>query len=220
MKLIEIRLFGILIEYWALGISILAILITLLKDFFIPFFHKPKIVFKYKEDEPFRRDNVRVINVPGRLSSYLRFSVRNAGNRPALNCRCQILEVEKDSAKFGDYQGFPLKWAGRPEPILDQSKAERLTIGIGETEFIDLAKTDNTDPYIHLQKYHSIDIGISDIIPPGEYIIKLIFSGDNFKSRKIKFRISKENNNNSNNIKLAKEKRWPKLFPRMRKIKK
>ena len=45
-------------------------------------------------------------------------------------------------------------------------------------------------------------IGIPNTIKPGEYCITVLFSGDNFKSKKIKFHIKKPNNNSQNEVKM------------------
>lgn len=203
MILIEIRFLGIQAEIWALIISFIALTFTLMKDFILPWFLKPKIKFEYKEQTPYRRENIIINRDLKNIGCFLRFSITNTGNRPALNCRCQVLKVEKDFKRYGDYQGFPLRWASRPESIIDSTQGERLNIAVGETEFIDLAVSSNNNNYINLQKYHNIDIGIKEIIEPGEYLMTLIFSGDNFKPYNVKFQISKENNNNPNDITLS-----------------
>lgn len=196
----EIIFFGLRIEIWALIISLIAIIFTLMKDFILPWFFKPKLKFEYQEEIPYRREDVIINRNADLKGSFLRFSVENIGRRPALNCRCQVLRIEKDSEIFGDYQGFPLRWASRPESIINQASGERLNIAIGETEFIDLAVTSNNNNFIHLQKYHDVDIGIKEVIEPGEYDIFLIFSGDNFKPYTLKFHVKKEDSNNPKKI--------------------
>lgn len=124
---------------------------------------------------------------------FLRISAKNTGRRSALNCRCQILEVKTSSGKILDYAGFTLRWACRPESILDPTNGERLNIGVGETEFIDFAMSKSDDVKIILLKYHGEYVGLKDTIEPGEYIITLIFSGDNFKPYIRSFRLTKEN---------------------------
>lgn len=198
METSPITFLGVKIEIWALIMSVIAIIFTLFKDFILPLFQKPKIEIKYIEDRPFRRDNVNINRIPGLLGCFFRFSVKNIGNRIAENCRSQILTVTQDNINIGDYQGFPLRWASRPEGVINPAGAERLNISIGETEFIDLVVTMNNNPNIHLQKYHNVDIGINDQIAPGEYLITLIFSGDNFKPYIPIFRIIKPNTNNPN----------------------
>ncbi len=197
----ETILFGLSIELWALILSVTAIIITLLKDFIIPLFFKPTLEFKYEEKAPFRRENVSINRTPT-TGTFLRFSAKNIGRKPALNCRCQILEVKKGQTKYGDYQGFPLRWASRPESIINQTSGERLNIAIGETEFIDLAVTTNQNNLIRLQKYHPVDIGIKEVIEQGKYNILLIFSGDNFKPYKLLFEINRKNSNNPADVTL------------------
>ena len=105
-------------------ISIFAVIMTLLKEFIIPVFLKPKIVFQYKEDMPFRIENAYIPN--GQDANikvcFIRFSVCNNGRRPATNCRAQIYAVYCGSKIHDNYQGFPLRWANRPI-ITDYTKA-------------------------------------------------------------------------------------------------
>jgi len=69
----------------AIAISIIALIFSLLKDFIIPCFQKPKLKFKFENDIPFRR-----FTTSHTRSCFLRIRVRNVGKTPALNCRCQI----------------------------------------------------------------------------------------------------------------------------------
>lgn len=128
-----LSIFGMQIEIWALIISLFAIIFTLLKDFILPWWFKPRMKFFYEEKPPYRRENVMINKDPNLKGTFLRFSVKNTGRSPALNCRCQLLKVEKENKLYGDYQGFPLRWASRPESIINQASGERLNIGIGET---------------------------------------------------------------------------------------
>ena len=202
------------IEIWvSLTVSVLAIMITCLKDFILPWFYKPKFEFKYEEKPPFRRPNEKIGEViinrtQNLIGTFLRFSAKNIGRVTALNCRCQILTVLKDGRKYGDYQGFPLKWASRPESVINQASGERLNIARGESEFIDIAVATNNNSLIHLQKYHSIPIGIEEVIKAGEYYILLIFSGDNFKPYKLKFHINREDSRDPNKVFLKLIKYW------------
>ncbi len=206
----KILIVGIQIEIWAIIISFVAILIALLKDFILPFWKKPKLEFEYKEKVPFRKENIAignlklksasVVNEIKPLGTFLRMKVKNNGKNPAINCRCQIFNIVKESEVLNDYEGFPLKWASRPELILDQRNAERLSIGIGEQEFIDVAVAVNTDKKIHFEKYHSIPIGIPETLLPGKYELNLLFSGDNFRPYQISFKLQKKDNYNINEI--------------------
>lgn len=190
----------------ALFFSLAAIIIALLKEFILPWFYKPKLEFKYEESPPYRRANVQQIsrlpNQQTTYGTYLRFSAKNYGSRPAINCRCQVSRIEKDTKPFGDYEGYPLRWANRPESIISQASGERLNLGIKEKEFLDLACTMNSNKYIILQKYHDVPIGISDTIDPGTYDIYLVFSGDNFQPYFLHFKIWKEDSNDPNTVTL------------------
>lgn len=198
----SMTLFGIRVEILALIISVIAIIFTFLKDFFLPLIYKPKLEFKYEENPPTRRKNVNINRNPDLFGTFLRFSVKNIGRRPAFNCRCHILDIKKNHVKYGDYEGFPLRWASRPESVINQASGERLNISIGETEFIDLAVTTNENNLIHFQKYHDVDIGIRENLEFGKYDILLIFSGDNFKPYQILFEVDREDSLNPDDVKL------------------
>lgn len=191
---------GLQIEVWAFIISVIAILITLLKDFILPIFIRPRLTFNYKDEKPYRREDIKTNEKPPQFGCFLRFSVKNLGNRPALNCRSQIYSVSQNNSKYGDYQGFPLRWASRPESIVNSNDGERLNIGIGEIEFVDMALSENTNECIILLKYHTVHIGIAEKIPPGEFLIDVLFSGDNFSPYHLIFKIIKPNNNRHNDI--------------------
>ena len=150
---------------------------------------------------PFRIENANVPNDQDELDKacFVRFSVHNRGRRPAINCRAQIYAVYCNSGIYDNYQGFPLRWANRPIN-LDYAKAERLNIGLDETEFVDLVFTTEVDNDIHFQKGHNVKIGFIEILKPEQYTVEIIFSGDNFKSSRLKFKISKVNNNDPNGI--------------------
>ena len=178
-------------EFIAIFISLIALGFSLLKDFIIPWIQRPKLNFKYDNIEPFHR-----FTSNHTLSSFLRIRVRNTGKIPALNCRCQILKVVKKNENYGDYTGFPIRWACKPESDVISRDRERLNIARGEIEFLDVATSNYCDNHIHLCQYHKEGIGIKDFIEPGKYEIILLFSGDNFKPQVISFKIKKEDSTN------------------------
>lgn len=172
---------GMRLEYWSLFVSVLAIIFVLLKDFIIPFILKPKLKITYTDKEPYKR--APVILSPGSiLSAFDRFKVENIGKTTAKNCRCQVYQINENNGKDIDLQGFPLRWASRPDSKSDFNKSERLNIGPGESEFADLIymRSDNTTE-MFLSSYHNTPIGMGDSIPIGNYTIKAIISGDNFR---------------------------------------
>lgn len=261
-------LLGIDIQYWALGLSFLALFIALLKDFILPLILKPKIVINYFDKEPFRRKRKVPSDPKGQFDEsafnersplfneefhqgsqicesfiedastgsatqnyissecgssklkkvskkpsnkyidccFLRLSVKNMGKRPAINCRCQIVDVTSSKGKSFDFVGFTLRWACRPESRLEPIKGERLNIGVGETEFLDFAMAREDDERIIFLKYHGEFVGLNDKLEPGDYFITLIFSGDNFKPLMMEFRLAKTENVEIDGIKLSKVK--------------
>lgn len=190
-----LRFLGVRIEILAIVFSGIAILFTALKDFILPRLLRPCLIFAYADREPFRRRAVNINRTPGLIGTFWRFSVTNRGRSAALNCRCQIETIVRGGQQYRDYAGYPLRWASRPESAMNQAQAERLNIGLGEREFIDLGAAINNSPAFVLQKYHSVDIGMPDIIEPGGYEIFLIFSGDNFSPYRLCFSLNKQNTN-------------------------
>jgi len=187
-----ISFLGMQLGYWSLFLAGLAILFTLLKDFILPFIIKPNLKITYISKEPYKR--APIILHPGSiLSAFDRFKVENIGKATAKNCRCQVYQVTDSKRKDADLQGFPLRWASRPDSGIDFSKAERLNIGPGESEFVDLIymRSDNTTK-MFLSSYNNIFIGMGDNIPVDDYTLKAIISGDNFKPYIVSFEIKKK----------------------------
>ncbi|NDV67524.1 hypothetical protein [Dysgonomonas sp. 25] len=177
-----------MIEILAIVISILALFFSLLKDFILPLIKKPKLKFDYENKEPFRR-----FTLPQNhgKSCFLRIRLKNVGKRPAINCRCQILKIKKGKNNYGDYVGFPIRWACRPEKDVISADRERLNIGQGESEFLDIVTASSCNEEIYLCQYHKENIGISDKLEPGKYEIFIIISGDNFQPYILSFHIEK-----------------------------
>ena len=193
-------------DNWIITISLLlsfiAILFTALKDFILPFFIKPKLKITYTDKEPYKRAPI-FLNPGSILSAFDRFKVENIGKATAKNCRCQIYQVKDGKGKEVDLQGFPLRWASRPDSGTDFSKAERLNIGPGESEFADLIymRSDNTTR-MFLSSYHSTPIGMGDSIAVDNYTLKVIISGDNFKPYFASFKVLNKVDLNGFHIKL------------------
>ncbi len=198
---------GMRLEFWTLFLAIIAIVFTGLKDFIIPAIFRPKLRITYSPKEPYKR--APIILSPGSvLSAFDRFKVENIGKVMAKNCRCQIYQVKNEKGKEIDLQGFPLRWASRPDAKTDFNKSERLNIGLGESEFVDLIymRVDDTTK-MFLSSYHNTPIGMGDSIPVDDYIIKAIISGDNFKPYFAIFKIEKKPELNGFKMKLLEIKR-------------
>ena len=203
-------LYAWIFENWQVAVpiilSVIAILFTGLKDFIIPAFVKPHLEFSYHSEEPYKRGPV-ILNSHF-FSFFDRFKIENIGKSTAKGCRCQIYLIENAEKKKFDFHGFPLRWASRPESMADFTKAERLNIGLGESEFVDLVymRTDNTTK-MFFSSYHNIPIGMRDNIPFDAYNIECIISGDNFKPYIVSFHILKKMDLNGFHIKLLEVKR-------------
>ena len=180
---------GMRLEFWTLFLAIIAIIFTGLKDFIIPFILKPSLRISYLPKEPYKRSGI-IIHPGSNLGAFDRFKVENVGKRVARNCRCQIYSIKNKEGKKIDLRGFPLMWASRPDSAENFTKAERLNIGPGESEFVDLAHMNSNDTTkIFFNSYHNIPIGMANNIPFVENIIKVIISGDNFKPYIVSFKI-------------------------------
>jgi len=183
---------GMRLEFWTLFLAIIAIVFTGLKDFIIPAIFRPNLKISYFPKEPYKRAGI-VIHPGSNLGAFDRFKIENIGSNTAKNCRCQIYSIKNKESKEIDLRGFPLRWASRPDSAESFTKAERLNIGPGESEFVDLAhmRSDDTTK-IFFNSYHNIPSGMANNIPIGENTIKIIVSGDNFKPYFANFKIFEE----------------------------
>jgi len=184
----------------------IAIGISLNQERLRKWWNRPKLEFKHEEKMPFRKENIDIIqNFNGKPAfvgkgTFERFSIENIGRGPAINCRCQIYDVRKNKQSLKQYKGFPLSWASRPEIVFDPLKGERLNIGQGETEFVNLTVAHPNFKEILLESYHTVQIGIPREIEAGEYEIDVISSGDNFKPYILTFDVSKEDSFDSKKL--------------------
>ncbi len=172
-------------------LSVIAILFTAFKDFILPWFFKPKLKITYSQEAPYKK-GPKVKNSGNFFEVYERFKVENLGKEIAKNVRCQVYDIKDSNNKPFDFQGYHLKWASRPESAQEFSKVERLNIAVGESEFAELVymRTDNTTN-IYFSKYPNIPSGMDESLPIGDYAIRVIVSGDNFKPYLASFKINK-----------------------------
>jgi hypothetical protein len=177
---------GMRLEYWTLIIAGIAILFTALKDFILPFFIKPRLKITYFPKEPYKRSAV-FLNSSHYPSVFDRFKIENKGQISAKNCRCQIYCIKNKQNKVQDLQGFPLAWASRPDFV------ERLNIGKGESEFVDLVhmRSDDTTQ-IFLNSYHNVPVGMPSNVSIDDYFFEVIISGDNFNPYIARFEVLKQ----------------------------
>ena len=172
------------VEVWALIISFVALIAALLKDFILPYIFKPKLEFNHSSREkPFYRE--------WNGQRFYRFSIKNIGKRPALNCRCQIESII-GSDNDNDLCGFPLKWATRNNEDNNPFATERLSIALDETEFVDLIVSKNGKSCFVPSRG---DLGVEKSIETGKYEVTVLVSGDNFRARKLHFHITCDENN-------------------------
>ena len=142
---------------------------------------------------------------------FLRLGVTNKSRKcTAEKCRCKIKYVKSElGCDLNNYVGFTLRWANKPESVHNPLGLERLNIGIGETEYLDLALALDNDNKIFLESYHAVQDGLKSTMQPGKYEIALTFSGENFRSHTITYELTKENNSDINDINILKFKVLP-----------
>lgn len=186
-------------------LAIIAILFTGLRDFILPFIFRPSLKVPYIPKGPYKRSAVIVNHA---LGVFDRFNLENIGRGIAKNCRCQIYSIKNKEGKEIDRKGFPLMWASRPDSAESFTNAERLNIGPGESEFVDLAYMDATNATkIFFNSYHNVPIGLANNLPIGWHIIKVIVSGDNFRPYLVSFRVFEKFDLGGFHIKLLEVKR-------------
>lgn len=168
-------------------LSIIAIIFSALKDFILPMFFKPRLEISYGQKWPYKRQ-VNIVDTGSNqrvLGFFYRFKIKNVGRGTAKNCRCQIYSIKSKEGNELNLDGFPVRWASRPD------SKERLNISQGESEFIDLASTRiNSIGYFYFEPYHNVPIGMDGQITLNDYILRIIISGDNFKPYFATFRIN------------------------------
>jgi hypothetical protein len=194
---------------WVVVISILlsvvAISFTALKDFVLPWIIRPKLKLSYLPNSPYKR---QAVLTGSRFFVFEKFKITNTGKAIAKNCRCQIFQIKKNRGLDRDLQGFPLRWASFPDKIGSFEKNERLNIGPGESEFVDLLHMrDDDTTKIFLSSHDSSVMGKGDDIEIGDYIIQVIISGDNFKPYIADFKIERMPQLDGFKIKLLKFRR-------------
>ncbi|MBS3087300.1 hypothetical protein J4226_01785 [Candidatus Pacearchaeota archaeon] len=191
-------------ENWGIAISLLlsivAISFTALKDFIIPYWFKPKLKISYLNSPPYERQTVLT---GSNFFMFHRFKIENIGKSVARNCRCQIYQIENEKKVDRDLQGFPLKWATFPDMHGDFEKPERINIGSGESEFVDLFYFGGRDQTkFQLSSYDNSVLERRDGLKLGNYVLHVIISGDNFKPYIAKFKIEKTHKNYGLGVKL------------------
>lgn len=184
------------VEFWALGISIVALIATLTKDFFIPLFFKPKLEIIIKNNDSF----VRTAHFgSGEKSRWMRFLIKNKDSffgARAKRCRIKLLKIrDSDDNLILPFDQAPLPWTvyknvgGFPAYRNDLSK--------GESHFIDLVYEKENVSYIKpaclsLPNSLLIKMEKKEVLTPGIYKFKIGVYGDNFKSFTRTFKLSFE----------------------------
>ena len=135
------------VEFWALGISIVALIATLTKDFFIPLFFRPRLEIIIDNTDSF----VRTAHFGnGKKSRWMRFLIRNKSSffgARARGCYIKLLEIRDNN----DNLVLPFDQAPLPWTVYQQVKefpAYRNDLSKGESHLIDLVYEEENVPYI------------------------------------------------------------------------
>lgn len=173
-------------EWWALGISIIALLAALTKDFFIPSFFKPRLKLEGKDDGECVINNVVV---PGGDARWIRLRLINKDSwrsRKAEKCYMKLLEIrDSKNKKIMPFDQTPLMWVTYDNTKNDLSK--------GEYHLVDLVHEMKVNSYLNFKFDIQIKLlkerEIGNKLGPGNYIFKVGVYGDNFNSFSEEFKI-------------------------------
>ncbi len=177
---LETFIWGVPTVVWALILSLVAILLTLLKDFIIPAIFKPKISLLVNNDDCIENIQKGPSFVGGKVffgaspSRWLRLRITNAEGfwrRPARNCYVKLFWVYDDKGnRIIPFSPVLLKWSG-----FDEVKAN---LAPGDYHYVDLV---HELQFRKLQIQRPVPAEFSEKLVPGEYTFKIGVFGDNFK---------------------------------------
>lgn len=160
-----------------IGLSAIAILLTMLRDFLIPFVFKPKILI-----EANNKECVEETNEPYRLKSkvhsgharWLHLKLINKKgffSRSARNCYVKLFEIRNSqNERVSPFSPILLKWG-----TYENYKND---LAIGEYHLIDFV---HESPFLRvIQIQGPIPKGLREKLMPGKYTLKIGVFGDNF----------------------------------------
>ena len=166
-------------EWWALGISLLALITTLTRDFFVPLLFKPRMILIGKDDGECVENACDLI---GHSSRWVRLKLINKNSfwsKPAKNCYVKLLSIHNS---MGDavkpFTPLPLPWVS-----YDDFEGKKHDLSIGEYHLIDLV---NEYEKLRILRF-KISIPLELIkqsdkkLSKGEYTFRVGVYGDNFK---------------------------------------
>ena len=185
------------VEFWALGISIVALIATLTKDFFIPLLFKPRLEIVIGNNDSFVRT---ALFGSGEKSRWMRFLIKNKSSffgARAKRCYIKLLEMRDNNDNLIlPFDQAPLPWAVYKD--VEEFTSYRNDLSKGESHFIDLVYERNGFPYIipaslNLPNSLLMKMKNQEVLTPGVYKFKIGIYGDNFKSFTRDIKLSFEN---------------------------
>lgn len=193
-------------EWWALGISIIALLATLTKDFVIPWIFKPKLILEGKNDDECVDDALsetmesRIfendIKTKGlqpedfnderfrlkQKSRWIRIRIINASgffSRTATNCYIKLIEIRNSKNQpIRPFNAFPLMWVSYASAKNDLAK--------GEYHLLDLVFENEKERVLYPAVYGHFGLPLKllsrkeEKLGPDVYTFKVGVYGDNF----------------------------------------
>ena len=168
-------------EWWALGVSILALVITLARDFIKPFLFKPRISLLGIDDgECVQKASDKLYNIE---SIWLRLKLINKysfWSIPAKNCYVKLLSVKNSSGeKIIPLESLPLPWVSYDGDFI----GSRHDLSVGEYHMIDLVYEYPHRRVLEFKIHVPVDLmkEAEKKLGVGIYTIKVAVYGDNFK---------------------------------------
>jgi len=207
------------VKWWALGVSILALLVTFLKDLIIPNIFKPRLILEGKNDEECVDDAVDKKYISGGIgrnlpqigintktkepiyelkskSRWLRLRLKNEKgffSKTARNCYVKLIEIKNSNGVIiRPFNAFPLMWVSYA--------VSKNNLAKGEYHLLDLVFEKESErviyPAVHNQfgLPHLLLERKEEKLGPNVYKFKLAVYGDNFDPifKDIKIKLTKK----------------------------
>ncbi|MEK6915589.1 MAG: hypothetical protein AABW89_03560 [Nanoarchaeota archaeon] len=180
------------VELWALGISIIALIATLTRDFFIPIFFKPRLKIEGLDDGECIQNVSDNLN---NLTRWVRIKLINKDSffsRVAKDCYVKLLWVKNDNgSNINPFESLPLTWVS-----YDDFSGGKYDLSVGEYHMIDLV---HEFPQRRFLRFKLAGIPLELIkeseskLSPGTYNLKIAVYGSNFKPIRKIFKIKLTN---------------------------
>jgi len=177
---------GLNVEWWAILISLLAVLIAIFKDFVKPLIFSPKIKLYCKNAE-FYIEEVENLT----KHRYLRLKIINSGgyfSSTTKNCYVKLMWIKKEGNITSPFTPTILKWSlydEETEPITTRKH----DLAKGEPHFIDLCSESEKGKRI-LFFQAPIPPKLAEKLGSGKYTFKIGVYGDNFTPKYWMFNVN------------------------------